>query len=135
VIVLDSSAAVEFLTGLEHGEWVERQLGAARRVHAPHVIDIEVANVFRRRVHQNELSARIAEQALEDLIEMPLRRYPHGSLLPGIWQLRENLSAFDAAFATLAALLELPLVTTDFRLARAPGLEIEIRTPDGNRQD
>jgi predicted nucleic acid-binding protein len=129
VIVLDSSAAVDYLVALDPGVWVEEQLLAADEVHAPHLIDVEVPNALRRRVHTGVLTALRAEQALADLAELDLTRYPHLPFVGRMWELRDNLSAADAVFAALAEALGATLVTTDRTLARAPGLRAPIAMP------
>jgi predicted nucleic acid-binding protein len=129
VIVLDSSAAVDFLVSGHRGEWVAGQLEAVDEAHAPHVLDVEVVAALRTLVSHGTLSPELAGHALEDLEQMNVIRYPHVPLLPKMWELRDNLSAADAAFVVLAEALALPLVTTDLRLVGAPGLGIEIRTP------
>lgn len=129
MIVLDSSAAVDYLVGGSDGEWVASQVEAVDEAHAPHVLDVEVVAALRTLVSRGSLSAELAGQAVEDLEQMNVTRYPHVPLLPKMWELRENVSAADASFVALAEALALPLVTTDLRLANAPGLGIEIRTP------
>jgi predicted nucleic acid-binding protein len=129
VIVLDSSAAVDYLLAHAAGEWVEEQLRVEDRVHAPHLLDVEVVGALRKRVHRGELAVGRAEEALADFRDMRVRRYPHRPFLSRMWQLRENVTASDAAYVALAGVLGMPLVTTDLRLANAPGLTIEIRTP------
>jgi predicted nucleic acid-binding protein len=129
VIVLDSSAALDYLLSLGPGEWVESQLEVVDRAHAPHVIDVEVLGGLRKHVQDGRITADRAEGALRHFRRLRIRRYPHRPLLGDMWELRHNLTASDAAFVALAAALRVPLVTTDLRLARAPRLEIEIRTP------
>ena len=123
MIVLDASAAVDVVLRLEpRGPWVEaRLLASADSIHAPHLIDIEVAGAIRRHARQGAVSERAARRALDDFRDLRLVRYPHGALLERIWQLRANLTAADAAYIALAEALGAPLVTTDSALARAPG--------------
>jgi predicted nucleic acid-binding protein len=121
VIVLDASAAVEWLLRLPLADAVERRLTqAADTLHAPHLLPIEVAQVVRRLEARDELTARRGAQALEDLDDLDLHLYGHGPLLPLVWKLRTNLSAYDAAYVALAQVLAAPLVTTDARMAAAP---------------
>jgi predicted nucleic acid-binding protein len=129
VIVLDSSAAVHYLVGGREGEWVAEELQAAGEAQAPHVLDVEVVAALRTLASHGSVSPDLAREAIDDLEHMNVVRYPHVPLLPLMWALRENLSAADACFVALAEALASPLVTTDLRLARAPGLEIEVRTP------
>lgn len=120
MIVLDSSAAVEWLLGLRLAGEVADRLMSADSLHAPALLDVEVAQVVRRYTAAGEISAVAGERALGVLAELDAVRYSHEMLLPLIWRLRHNLTAYDAAFVALAALLDAPLVTLDARLARAP---------------
>lgn len=88
---------------------------------APELIDLEVASVIRRQCSVGHLDVRRAELALTDLFELPLRRVPHQALLARCWELRENLTVYDASYVALAEALEAVLVTADARLANAPG--------------
>src|SRR5207244_13197010 len=118
-----------YLRALPPGDWVEDQLREVDRVHAPHLLDIEVLGGLRKQVQIGDVSARRAEQALSDFQRLKVRRYPHVPFLTRIWELRHNITASDAAFVVLAEALALPLVTTDFGLAGAPGLRITVLTP------
>jgi predicted nucleic acid-binding protein len=129
VIVLDSSAALDYLLSVGPGEWVEGQLEVVDRAHAPHVIDVEVLGGLRKHVLDGRVTASRAEGALRHFRQLRIRRYPHRPLIGRMWELRHNLTASDAAFVALAGALSVPLVTTDLRLARAPRLGVEIRTP------
>jgi predicted nucleic acid-binding protein len=129
VIVLDSSAAVDYLLARGPGEWVADQLQGADRVHAPHLLDVEVLGAIRRRLHLRQVKRRRAENALSDFRDLRVTRYAHAPLLGQMWDLRDNVTASDAAYVVLARALDLPLVTTDSRLARAPGLKVEVRAP------
>jgi predicted nucleic acid-binding protein len=93
---------------------------------APHLIDLEVAQVMRRFVASRALSASRADEVLEDLTDLPLLRYPHTALLSRIWELRANLTAYDAAYIALAEGLDSPLVTCDNRVAAAPGVRARV---------
>lgn len=129
MIVLDSSAAVDYLAGLEPSEWVAEQLLADPDLHAPHLIDIEVAGALRRLAAAGWFSATRAHRALDDLADLGVTRYPHVPLLERIWELRASLTVADAAFVALAEGLRATLVTTDGALARAPGHRAQVRTP------
>jgi predicted nucleic acid-binding protein len=90
-------------------------------LHCPHLLDLEVAQVLRRLVREHAVSAQRAYEAIEDLLDLRITRYPHFLLLPLIWQLRHNLSAYDAAYIVLAEKLGATLITRDARLASVPG--------------
>lgn len=110
--------------------WVESQLDASGwQLHAPHLLDVEVASAFRRLSQLGELAPAVAETLLEVLVALPLNRYPHTHLLDRIWRLRVTLSAQDAAYVALAEALGAPLVTTDRRLSRSHGHHAEIIAP------
>ena len=93
---------------------------------APELIDLETSSVIRRQLSVGALDARRAELALTDLIDLPLRRAPHRPLLARCWQLRANLTVYDAAYVALAELLDVVLLTADARLANAPGLHCRL---------
>jgi predicted nucleic acid-binding protein len=90
-------------------------------LHAPHLIDLEVAHVLRRYVHSAVITAQRGAEALADLSDFPLKRYPHFILLGRIWQLRHSLTAYDAAYLALADSLRATLLTRDRALAGAGG--------------
>ena len=122
MIVLDASAAVDWLLQTSAGQLIEKRLYSVREsLHAPHLLDIEVTQVLRRLVREGTVPGKRADEAVRDLLDLPITRYPHFVLLPRIWQLRHNLSAYDAAYVVLAETLGAPLVTRDGRLAAAPG--------------
>lgn len=129
MIVLDSSAAVDYLLVRGPGEWVEAQIEGEEELHAPHLIDVEVLGAIRRRVSAGDVSQRRGEHAIDALSDLRVRRYPHLPFLARMWALRENLTAADAAFVALAEALGASLVTTDQALARAPGPRIPIVAP------
>ncbi len=103
-----------------------RIVGPGRSLHAPHLIDLEVAQVLRRYVASQEIPAVRAGQALDDFRRIPITRYPHAVLLPRIWQLRERLTAYDAAYVALAEAIDAPLLTADARLGRSHGHDARI---------
>jgi predicted nucleic acid-binding protein len=122
MIVVDASALLEALLRTPAAEAVERRLFDSRlTLHAPHLLDIEVAQVIRRYAAHGEIDDRRGRAALADLSDFPVRRYPHDFLLPRIWALRNNLTAYDAAYVALAEALDAPLLTRDRRLAGAAG--------------
>jgi predicted nucleic acid-binding protein len=125
--VVDASVLAEYLGDAEGAEVARRRLIADRaRLWAPHLVDAEVGHALRRGVRRGEIAAGAASGALEDLIAMPLRRVRHRELIPRAWELRENVSFYDALYVSLAELLRQPLITFDGRLARADGIRAEI---------
>jgi predicted nucleic acid-binding protein len=106
---------------------VNRRIFATNeRLHAPHLIDLEIAQVLRRYVRSTTISAERGAEALNDLIDFPLTRYPHFVLLARIWQMRRGLTAYDAAYLSLAEVLDARLVTRDRALART-GSQVQVR--------
>ena len=123
MIVADASALLEMLLRTDAGNVVvERLLRRGESIHAPALVDLEVAQVLRRYVARGEMTAPRAQAALGVMAGMPMDRYTHESLLPRIWQLRDNLTAYDAAYVALAEGLRAPLLTCDARLANARGI-------------
>lgn len=126
MIVVDASVIV---TGLADdgpdGDRVRMRLRGERLV-APHVIDLEVASVWRRLVAAGELDERRAALAFADLGALRLERAPHASLLGRCWELRHNLTVYDAAYVALAESTETNLLTGDSRLARSPGIRCHV---------
>jgi predicted nucleic acid-binding protein len=122
VIVIDASALLEVLLNTPTSERVaDRMFADNDTLHAPHLLDLEVAQVLRRYTFSGQMNAERSEQALEDLADLPLNRYPHDVFLFRIWALRRNLTAYDAAYVALAEALNAPLITRDAALARASG--------------
>jgi predicted nucleic acid-binding protein len=122
MIVLDASAAIDWLLQTSAGQHIEKRIySRGETLHAPHLLDLEVTQVLRRLALQRVISAHRADEAVRDLLDLRITRYPHQVLLPRIWQLRHNLSACDAAYIVLAEKLRAPLVTRDARLASASG--------------
>lgn len=127
MIVIDASTLVEVLLQTATGIAIETRVFApGETLHAPHLIDVEVAQVARRLVAIGAIHRGRGAEVLADLAIFPLRRYPHDRLLPRIWRLRNNLTAYDAAYVALAETLEAPLLTRDQRLAAAPGHDATI---------
>ena len=100
MIVVDASALLEALLRTPAAPAVENRLFDAREsLHAPHLIDIEVTQVLRRYAAAGEIAADRGREALDDLAALALRRYPHEFLLARVWELRRNLTAYDAAMS------------------------------------
>ena len=122
MIAVDASAILEVLLRTERGARIEdRLLSRGDSLHAPHLLDVEVAQVLRRYAAAGYVRSERGLQALTDLGDFPIHRYPHDVLLPRIWELRHNVTAYDAAYLALAEALPAPLVTCDGKLASAPG--------------
>jgi predicted nucleic acid-binding protein len=129
VIVADASAVLEFLLGGARGGMVEEHFLGGGPVQAPALLDAEVAQVLRRMVAHSVTEEAGARARLEILGAMPLRRHLLTPLLPRIWALRENLTAYDAAYVALAEALACPLLTFDERLSRASGHSAQVIVP------
>jgi predicted nucleic acid-binding protein len=123
VIVFDASAAV--LALINDGD--ARRSLAGETVTVPHLVDAEVAHALRAQVLRQRVSADDARAALARWARLGLRRFAVVGLLPRIWELRDNLSAYDATYVALAEASGCELVTADGRLARAPGPKCAIR--------
>lgn len=122
MIVVDASAVLEALLRTPAAAAVEERIfGPGETLHAPHLLDIEVAQVLRRYAMTGEADPNRCSAALEDLLDFPLNRYPQDFILPRVWGLRANLTAYDAAYVALAEALDAPLLTRDRRLAASPG--------------
>lgn len=123
MLVLDASAVTELLLGRPAAEAVASSVREHDfDLHAPHLVDVEVLSALRRVAAAGDASPARAAEAVDDLIDLPLQRYAHEPLVPRIWELRENFSAYDAAYLALAEVLVedgAPLLTADMRLARA----------------
>ena len=121
-LVVDASAAVDYLLAFGAFERIgERFAAPGETLHAPHLLDIEVTHALRRLAARATITTARAEAALEDYAALRVRRHSHLPLLPRMWELRANVSAFDAAYVVLAEALDAPLITADAALARAPG--------------
>jgi len=131
LIVLDASAVLELLLNTKAGALVSDRISDPdESLHAPHLLSVEVAQVLRRYAATGSIAADIVPEALADLAALDIERYPHEPLLGRVWQLRDNVTAYDAVYLALAEVLACPLVTFDGRLGAAPGhrASIEILT-------
>jgi predicted nucleic acid-binding protein len=127
VIVADASTILELLLRTEAGGIAERRLlRRGETVHAPSLIDLEVTQVIRRYTRRGDVTSGWARSAIQVLAAFPMERYGHEPLLLRIWELRENLTAFDAAYVALAEALRCPLLTGDARLAGAAGIRTTV---------
>ena len=122
MIVLDTSAAIDWLLQTPSGLRIEQRIYAHQdTLHSVHLIDVEFVQVLRRLVREGALTPRRAEEAMEDMAALRITRYAPVVLMQRIWQLRQNLTAYDAAYVALAEALQAPLITRDHRIASAPG--------------
>jgi predicted nucleic acid-binding protein len=130
VLVVDSSAVLEALAARDPAPELVERLAADGDLHAPHLIDTAILHALRRLLRRGQISAERAHDARTDFAELTLVRYPHEPLNDRVWELRENLTAYDATFVALAEALDVPLVTCDARLAAAPGSSARIEVYD-----
>lgn len=130
MIVVDASAAIELALMSRVGRAVMQRVDG-RSLHAPELLLVEVAQVLRRLTAGGDVSARRAEQALEDLLDLDVALYEHEALVRRAWQLRSNLTAYDAVYVALAEELDAPLLTTDARLASAAGNRARVELATG----
>ena len=125
--MLDASAAIDWLLQTAAGSKVEERIYShGESLHAPHLLDVEFTQVLRRLVRERAVEASRAEQAIVDLVNLPITRYPHFVVLPRIWQLRHNLTAYDAVYVALAERLKATLITRDTRLSAATSHQARI---------
>jgi predicted nucleic acid-binding protein len=131
VIAVDASVLAVALADDGHDGDHARACLRGERLTAPELVDLEVTSVWRRQVRDGAMDARRATLALADLTALPLRRAPHRALLARCWELRDNLTIYDASYVALAEALEVTLLTGDGRLARATGprCHIEVLRP------
>jgi predicted nucleic acid-binding protein len=122
MIVIDASAAIEVLLQTAAAKAVEARIfKTGETLHAPHLIDVEIAQILRRYAVSNQVDPARCQTALEDWLALPVARYAHDPLLPRAWKLRANMTAYDAVYIALAEALAAPLLTRDARLSNAPG--------------
>ena len=129
-IVIDASVVVAALTSSDtRGQWAEEQLLTATSLLAPDIIHTEVTHVLRRLEHTEAIDTTAASLAFNDLRQLPIDTVPFAAISGQMWELRHNLSAYDAAYAATAQVLNAPLATLDVRLANAPGTTCEFALP------
>lgn len=122
MIVVDASAVLEFLLQTSLGARVEARLFRDDdELHAPHLLDVEIAQGLRRLVRTGEVSSGRAEEAIADLSDLDLHRHAHLDLLDRAWKLRDNISAYDAMYVALGEAIEAPIITCDGPFAKSPG--------------
>jgi predicted nucleic acid-binding protein len=120
LVIVDASAVLEWLLQTRVGIKIFNKI-AGEEVHAPHLLDIEVAQSLRRMVRKRLVAESRAQFALYDLADAHIIRHPHVTFLPVVWALRHNISAYDAVYVALAEAHEATLLTCDAKLAAAPG--------------
>ena len=129
-VVCDASALVALLLdGGADGQWVTRELTGVRLA-APALLAFEAANIIRRCELAGTVSPDQASQAHQDLVDLEIEYWPYELLLPRVWELRRNLSGYDASYVSLAELAQAPLITLDRGIARAPGVRCSVTTPE-----
>jgi predicted nucleic acid-binding protein len=122
LIVLDASALLELVLSTSAGKQLAQRLDSPREsLHAPHITDLEILNALRRELRAGRIDAVRATNALHFLANLDLERHSHEPMIRRIWELKDNLSAYDAAYVALAEILDCPLLTADARLSHAPG--------------
>lgn len=121
MIVVDASALLEVLLRTAAAPAVEARLFGGEALCAPHVLDLEVAQVLRRYERAGDLTSGRGREALEDLAGFRIERYAHHLFLPRVWSLRANAAAYAACYLALAEALDAPLLTRDGRLGGVPG--------------
>jgi predicted nucleic acid-binding protein len=122
MMVVDASVLLEALLRTSAARRVEERLfSPGQTLHAPHLLDVEIAQVIRRYAAKGEIDGERGRAALADLSDFPIHRYAHDFLLPRVWDLRNDLIAYDAVYVALAEALDAPLLTRDQRLAAASG--------------
>jgi predicted nucleic acid-binding protein len=133
VLVVDTSAVLEALAARDPAPGLVERLARDGDLHGPHLIDTEVLHALRRMTIGKAITEERAADARSDFAELTLVRYPHQPLSDRVWELRHNLTAYDATFVALAEALSAPLVTCDARLASAPGHAARIELFSGSR--
>ena len=127
MIVVDASAVLELLLRTPRSPIIETSIFAAgQTLHAPHLLDLEVTQVLRRFTLKRELHGARAEIALDDFLGLHIQRYAHDLFLPRVWQLRSNITAYDAVYVALSEALQATLMTHDKRLAQAARRYVEV---------
>lgn len=127
MIVVDASVLATALgDDGPDGDLARARLLADPSLHAPHLLDLEVLSVLRRRTAAGDLDERRASLALRDLGDLPVVRYPHLPFSPRIWELRRNLTPYDAAYVALAEALGCAFVTADRGIAAVPGVRCRV---------
>lgn len=129
MLVTDAALVVAALVDSgPDGTWAEELL-AADSLAAPHLMPVEVANILRRAVLSGDISADTASMAHVDLLDLRVELFPYGPFAARVWELRRNITAYDAWYVALAESLDGTLATLDVRLSRASGPRCTFQTP------
>lgn len=127
MIVVDASVVLELLLRTPLASLVEERIFSPEEtLHAPHLIDLEILQVLRRYTLTGEMDSERGQEAINDFQDLPIFRYPHYTFSNRIWDLKHNMTAYDAVYIALAEGLSSPLLTCDSRLSEAPGHQAEI---------
>jgi predicted nucleic acid-binding protein len=127
MIVVDASVVVASLLSTGGaGARARERLRLDPDLHVPHLLDVEVTAALRRRVRLGHTDVEVATEVMADLADLAALRWDHEPLLRRVWELRENVTPYDAVYVVLAEMLDAPLVTSDARLSRAPGLNCRV---------
>lgn len=130
-VVLDASVVVAALVDdSETGRWAETVLSSGH-LSAPHLLPVEVGNILRRAALHGDVSEDIAALAHRDLLALRVALFPYAPFAPRVWELRQNLTAYDAWYVAIAEHLGVPLATLDARLSQVSGPRCEFMTPKG----
>jgi predicted nucleic acid-binding protein len=127
VIVVDASVLAPALAqDLHNGDVARERLSGEDSLYAPAIVDLEVAAVWRGAIRAGRLDLERSHRAIADLAALRLVRVDHQHLMPRIWELRDNLTPYDAAYVALAEALDAILLTADGKSTRAPSLRCEV---------
>ncbi len=127
MIVTDASVVVTALLSTGGaGARARERLRQDPDLHVPHLLDVEVAAALRRRVRLSQTDVGVATEVMADLADLAAIRWDHEPLLRRVWELRDNVTPYDAVYVVLAEMLEAVLITSDVRLSRAPGLRCPV---------
>ena len=129
IYVIDASAAVEYLLATDTGLQVA-ELTAAARLIAPELLDAEVLSALRQAVLRGQVAETEAQAALAKLSEWPVERISHRTFISAAWELRHNISAYDALYVAIARAYGATILTVDARLARAPAASLGVTVRD-----
>jgi predicted nucleic acid-binding protein len=128
-LVVDASLVVSALVDTSTaGSWAESML-LAGSLNAPHLMPVEVTNILRRAAARGEISTDVASMALADLLDLRVELFPFAPFAPRVWELRDNVTSYDAWYVALAESIGSSLATLDHRLAQAAGPQCGFETP------